>query len=125
MFKKPQFDFLGKRKIAFVISLVLVIGSFVLMFVKKSDLLAVDLSGGTVAIYDYKIAAPSQKVADVSEEKPYICNPTPSQSVRKWRFTACEKMAPRLTAISLPECCRYLITGANIQTYFGTCVDWW
>jgi len=68
MFKKPQFDFLGKRKIAFAISLVLVIGSFVLMFVKKSDLLAVDLSGGTVAIYDYKIAAPSQKVADVLEK---------------------------------------------------------
>ena len=103
MFKKPQFDFLGKRKIAFVISLVLVIGSFVLMFVKKSDLLAVDLSGGTVAIYDYKIAAPSQKVADVSEEKPYICNPTPSQSVRKLAVFRFEKTASRLTAILVPD----------------------
>ena len=64
IFKKPQFDFLGKRKIAFAISILLVIGSFVLMFVKKSDILAVDLSGGTVAIYDYKTAVPSQQLSD-------------------------------------------------------------
>ena len=38
------------------------------------------------------------------QKKPYICNPTPSQSVRKlavYRFT---KTASRLTAIFLPRC---------------------
>ncbi len=68
LIKKPQFDFLSKRKIAFVISGLLCIMTVVLMVVKGSDMLAVDLSGGTVAIYEYKTAVPSQKLSNTLAE---------------------------------------------------------
>ena len=51
------------------------------------------------------------------QKKPYICNPTPSQSVRKLAVIRFEKTASRLTAIFLPRCKNtYLLSGANIQT---------
>ncbi|MBE6369422.1 MAG: protein translocase subunit SecD [Lentisphaerae bacterium] len=64
LFKKPQFNFLGKYKIAFVLSAVLIIGSLGLMIFQNKAMLGVDLSGGTVAVYDYSDAVPAQQLTN-------------------------------------------------------------
>ena len=64
LLKHPHFDFLGLRKVSFVLSGLLIIGSLVLMAVKGSDMFGVDLVGGTVAVYDYKEQVPQQKLSD-------------------------------------------------------------
>ena len=52
------------------------------------------------------------------QKKPYICNQTPSQSVRKLAVIRFEKTASRLTAIFLPRWfVNYLLSNANIQTF--------
>ncbi|MBQ9803699.1 MAG: protein translocase subunit SecD, partial [Lentisphaeria bacterium] len=64
MLKNPNINFLGKRKIFFAVSGVLILLSFVLMFVKGSNMFAVDLSGGTVAVYGYDKNVSQQQLAD-------------------------------------------------------------
>lgn len=64
LLKNPHFDLLGSRKIAFGISLVFIIGSLVLMGVRNKDMFGVDLSGGSVVVFDYKEAVPQQQLAD-------------------------------------------------------------
>ena len=48
------------------------------------------------------------------QKKPYICNPTPSQSVRKLAVIRSEKTASRLTAIFMPRCS---VTYLRVQRY--------
>ncbi len=62
--KNPNFNFLGCRKIAFTISVLLILGSIAVMAVKNTDMFGVDLSGGTVVVYNYKQAIPQQQLAD-------------------------------------------------------------
>ncbi len=64
MLKNPHINFLGMRKISFALSGVLVIGSLVLMGIRGADMFGVDLSGGAVAVYNYKTAVPQQQIID-------------------------------------------------------------
>jgi SecD/SecF fusion protein len=49
--KASHFDFLGKRKITAVFSIVLVIASIGIYFVKKEKALGIDFTGGTIITY--------------------------------------------------------------------------
>ena len=72
LLKNPNFDFLGRRKIAFAISGVLIVGSLVLMGVKRGDMFGVDLSGGSVIVYNYKEAVPQQQIADTLNANGFV-----------------------------------------------------
>ena len=72
LLKNPKFDFLGSRKIAFSISGILIIGSLVLMGVKNTDMFGVDLSGGSVVVYNYKEAVPQQKIVDALNANGFV-----------------------------------------------------
>lgn len=71
LLKNPQFDFLGCRKIAFVVSGALIIFSLGMMAYKNADMFGVDLSGGSVVVYDYKEAVPQQKLSDTLAKNGY------------------------------------------------------
>ena len=66
LWRKSKKPFLIKirRPVALVLSLVFIIGSLVLMGVKNKDMFGVDLSGGSVVVYNYKEAVPQQKIVD-------------------------------------------------------------
>ena len=72
LLKNPSIDFLGRRKIAFAISGVLIVGSLVLMGVKRGDMFGVDLSGGSVIVYNYKEAVPQQQIADTLNANGFV-----------------------------------------------------
>ena len=72
LLKNPQFDFLGRRKISFAVSGLLVVGSLVLMVCKNSDMFGVDLSGGSVVVYNYKEAVPQQKIVDTLNANGFV-----------------------------------------------------
>jgi len=72
LLKNPDFNFLGCRKIAFAVSGLLIIGSLVLMGVKNKDMFGVDLSGGSVVIFNYKEAVPQQQLADTLNANGFV-----------------------------------------------------
>ena len=72
LLKNPHFNFLGCRKIAFAVSGLLIIGSLVLMGVKNKDMFGVDLSGGSVVIFNYKEAVPQQQLVDTLNANGFV-----------------------------------------------------
>ncbi|MBO5924128.1 MAG: protein translocase subunit SecD, partial [Lentisphaeria bacterium] len=72
LLKNPNFDFLGCRKIAFAVSGLLIVGSLVLMAVKGGDMFGVDLSGGSVVVYNYKEAVPQQQIVDTLNSNGFV-----------------------------------------------------
>ncbi len=48
----PQLDFIGKRRIAFVVSLLLIIAGMSTLFMRGSDNLDIDFSGGTMLTFE-------------------------------------------------------------------------
>ena len=69
--KDPKFDFLGKRKIAFVISATLIVFSLVFCLSKNRDMLGIDFTGGTQFTFSYQDRVPIQDVRDVLKKAGY------------------------------------------------------
>ena len=72
LLKNPRIDFLGCRKISFAVSGLLVIGSLALMAYKNADMFGVDLSGGSVVVYNYKEAVPQQQIVDTLNANGFV-----------------------------------------------------
>jgi SecD/SecF fusion protein len=69
--KEPKFDFLGKRKIAFVISAALIVFSIVFCIGKGSDMLGIDFTGGTQFTFSYQKRVPIQDIRDTLKQAGY------------------------------------------------------
>jgi SecD/SecF fusion protein len=69
--KDPHFDFLGKRKIAFVISGILIIFSIAFCLYKGKQMFGIDFSGGTQLTFNYKTRTPIQEIRDLLEKDGY------------------------------------------------------
>ncbi len=69
--KDPNFDFLGKRKIAFAISATLIIFSIVFCISKGSNMLGIDFTGGTQFTFSYQDRVPIQEIRDTLKEQGY------------------------------------------------------
>lgn len=65
--KKANIDFLGNRKTAFVISLILTIGSISLFFIKP-PVLGIDFSGGSLVYINYEKAQRSGEIKDILDK---------------------------------------------------------
>jgi len=72
LLKNPHVDFLGCRKISFVVSAILIVVSLFLMAYKNKDMLGVDLSGGSVIVYNYKDMIPQQQLADTLNANGFV-----------------------------------------------------
>ena len=48
----PQLDFIGKRRIAFVVSIILIVAGMSTLFMRGSDNLDIDFSGGTMLTFE-------------------------------------------------------------------------
>lgn len=62
---KPDFDFLKNKKIFFIVSSVLIIGTFIACAVRGTDMLSVDFTGGTLQSFNYTEKVPVSKVEQV------------------------------------------------------------
>ena len=69
--KNPKFDFLGKRKIAFVISVTLIIFSIIFCLTKGSNMLGIDFTGGTQFTFSYQDRVPIQDIRDSLKAQGY------------------------------------------------------
>ena len=69
--KNPKFDFLGKRKAAFLISALLIISSLILCGVKGRKMLGIDFTGGTQITFDYQKRVPIQQIRDELKKANY------------------------------------------------------
>ncbi len=69
--KDPDFDFLGKRKIAFTISAVLIIFSIVFCGFKGTEMLGIDFTGGTQFTFNYQERVPIQEIRDALRQMNY------------------------------------------------------
>ncbi len=58
LLSSPAYDFLGKRRIAFVVSIVLMVCSLTICAIKGRNILGVDFTGGTRITFDYKEHVP-------------------------------------------------------------------
>ncbi|MGB1129759.1 MAG: protein translocase subunit SecD, partial [Haloferula sp.] len=54
LFKKTNFDFLGKRKVAFIVSMVLALAAITGFATKRSGALGVDFTGGTMISFQFQ-----------------------------------------------------------------------
>lgn len=73
----PKADFLGKRKIAAVISIIMIILSIGTAVTRgPKNILGVDFTGGTVVILDYKDRVPQAEVAKVLSNAGYTARVT-------------------------------------------------
>lgn len=64
---KRQFDFIGKRRIAIVISISLIVGSFAVVAIRGENNLGIDFRGGDLLVLDSKVPvtiAEARKAAD-------------------------------------------------------------
>jgi SecD/SecF fusion protein len=77
-FSKPSIPFLRQSRAAMIISLVLIIGSFVLFAVKGRNMLSVDFTGGTLLSYNY-----TERTAVADMEKTLADNALPSKVTYK------------------------------------------
>lgn len=64
MFKNPNFDFIGKRKLAYAFSLGILTVGFVVMYIQGGPLLGVDFKGGRSYVVDFNKAVSSSDVRD-------------------------------------------------------------
>jgi SecD/SecF fusion protein len=69
--KEPKFDFLSKRKIAFVISSTLIVFSLVFCLTKGSNMLGIDFTGGTQFTFSYQKRVPIQEIRDTLKKHDY------------------------------------------------------
>ncbi|MFA7183822.1 MAG: protein translocase subunit SecD, partial [Victivallales bacterium] len=69
--KDPHFDFLGKRKIAFVVSGLLIALSVVVCLSKGSSMLGIDFTGGTQFTFSYEKRIPIQEIRDLLKQQGY------------------------------------------------------
>ncbi|WP_176015208.1 protein translocase subunit SecD [Victivallis sp. Marseille-Q1083] len=58
----PNFNFIGKRKIAFCISGVLIAGTLILAVVKNTSMFGVDFTGGTLITFNYQERVPQDDI---------------------------------------------------------------
>ncbi|MGI4743576.1 MAG: protein translocase subunit SecDF [Janthinobacterium lividum] len=64
LFQNVNFDIVGKRKIAYVVSSAIIIIGFVLMYLQGGPNLGVDFKGGRAYVVDFNRAVVSSQVAD-------------------------------------------------------------
>ncbi len=64
MFKNPNFDFIGKRKIAYAFSLGILVLGFGVMFLQGGPLLGVDFKGGRSYVVDFNQPVPASDVRE-------------------------------------------------------------
>ena len=69
--KDPKFNFLGKRKVAFVISATLIVFSLVFCLTKGSNMLGIDFTGGTQFTFSYEDRIPIQEIRDTLKQQGY------------------------------------------------------
>lgn len=69
--KNPTFDFLGKRKIAFVVSAALIIFSLAFCTFKGKNMLGIDFTGGTQFTFNYQQRVPIQQIRDQLKQAGY------------------------------------------------------
>ena len=69
--KSPHINFLGQRKIALSISLLLIVFSFAVLAVKGKDVLGVDFTGGTQLEMDFEKMIPAEEITRFMNEEGY------------------------------------------------------
>ena len=69
--KSPHINFLGQRKIALSISLLLIVFSFAVLAVKGKDVLGVDFTGGTQLEMDFEKMIPAEEITRFMNEQGY------------------------------------------------------
>ena len=69
IFRKPNFDFLGKKNFAITCSAVMIVISLATMIYKGSDCLGIDFKGGTRITYNYTLTqnAPRPNIDDIQK----------------------------------------------------------
>ncbi len=70
--KDPKINFLGMKKITIGLSVLLVIGSLVLIGVKNQDMLGIDFTGGSRLIVAYKPLTENASRVEVAEIEQYL-----------------------------------------------------
>ncbi len=70
--KKPDFDFIGMRKVIIPLSIFFVVGSLVLFAVRGSDMLGIDFTGGTQLLVSYEPKDKAQAPTPVTEIDAYL-----------------------------------------------------
>jgi SecD/SecF fusion protein len=65
LFKNMNFDIVGKRKIAYAVSTIIIVVGFVLMYLQGGPNLGVDFQGGRAYVVDFNKPVVSSNVADV------------------------------------------------------------
>jgi SecD/SecF fusion protein len=68
LFKETKFDFIGKRRIFYVISLVLIIVGMYAFFKKGKDVYGIDFAGGQLQEYSFKTAPSVDQVRQVLKD---------------------------------------------------------
>ncbi|SHK36550.1 protein translocase subunit SecDF [Hymenobacter psychrotolerans] len=71
LFKSPNFDIVGKRKIAYALSTVFIVTGFVLMAVQGGPNLGVDFRGGRAYIVDFNKSMEASTVHDALVERAF------------------------------------------------------
>ena len=70
--KNPKINFLGMKKITLSLSVVLVIGSLILIGVKNSDILGIDFTGGSRLIVSYEGKTETAQRVEVAAIEQYL-----------------------------------------------------
>ncbi len=68
LIRQPKIDYIAKRKIVYVISLVVTITGLVVFFMKGQQAYGIDFSGGQLQEFNFKTAPAIDKVRDVLKE---------------------------------------------------------
>src|SRR5260221_8923613 len=71
LFKKTDFDFMGKRYIAYAISAVLLLSGIASLIVKKGPKLGIDFTGGTLVQLGFKQPVPLTDLRDLLSKDNY------------------------------------------------------
>ena len=70
--KNPKINFLGMKKITIGLSVVLVIGSLILIGVKNKDILGIDFTGGSQLLVSYEAKAENAQRIEVAKIEQYL-----------------------------------------------------
>ncbi|MFA6349974.1 MAG: protein translocase subunit SecF, partial [Candidatus Omnitrophota bacterium] len=68
LIKEPKFDYIGKRKIFYFVSIVAIIIGLTSFFLKGNNAYGIDFSGGQIQEYSFKIAPSIDKIRSVLKE---------------------------------------------------------
>ena len=68
LFKEPKLDFIGKRKIFYALSLIIIITGMVFYFKRGKQAYGIDFAGGQLQEYSFKTAPEIDKVRQVLKE---------------------------------------------------------